>query len=244
MTGANAENRPPTFFSDCMTDLHFMSMLGLGFLLGMRHALDADHVVAVTTMLAQRPDFRRSGFIGLCWGCGHTAILLIVGSAVLALKITIPDALAQAFESIVGLMLVVLGLALAVTLYREQWHLHAHEHGGARHVHLHSHHRSDDHAHRHGWRDSLPPMLVGMAHGLAGSAALMLVVLSAAHTVWEGIAYILLFGVGSILGMVALGALISLPFVFSISLGRRAQVTVQGLASVGSIGFGMAILFR
>jgi high-affinity nickel permease len=227
-----------------MPDLQFMTMLGLGFLLGMRHALDADHVAAVSTMLAQRPDLRRSGFIGLCWGCGHTAVLLAVGLAVLTLKITIPDAVAQAFESVVGVMLVALGLALAVTLYREQWHLHAHEHDGARHVHLHSHRLGEDHTHRHAWRDSLPPLMVGMVHGLAGSAALMLVVLSAVHTFWEGIAYILLFGIGSILGMVVLGMLISLPFFFSVSLGRYAQVAVRGLASVGSIGFGIAILFR
>jgi len=227
-----------------MPDLHFMSMLGLGFLLGMRHALDADHVAAVSTMLAQRPDLRRSGFIGLCWGCGHTAVLLAVGLAVLALKITIPDAVAQAVESVVGMMLVALGLALAVTLYREQWHLHAHEHDGARHVHLHSHRLGEDHAHRHAWRDSLPPLLVGMVHGLAGSAALMLVVLSAVHTFWEGIAYILLFGMGSIVGMIALGALISLPFLLSVPFGRSVHVAVRGLASVGSIGFGIAILFR
>ena len=227
-----------------MPDLHFMTMLSLGFLLGMRHALDADHVAAVSTMLAQRPDLRRSGFIGLCWGCGHTAVLLIVGLAVLALKITIPDAVAQAFESVVGMMLIALGLALAVTLYREQWHLHAHEHDGAHHVHLHSHRLGEDHAHRHAWRDSLQPLLVGMVHGLAGSAALMLVVLSAVHTFWEGITYILLFGIGSILGMVVLGVLISLPFFFSVSLGRYAQVVMRGLASVGSIGFGLAILFR
>ena len=227
-----------------MPNLHFMTMLGLGFLLGMRHALDADHVAAVSTMLAQRPDLRRSGFIGLCWGCGHTAVLLLVGSAVLALKVTIPDTAAQACEVVVGLMLVALGLALAVTLYREQWHLHAHEHDGARHVHVHSHRLSDAHAHRHGWRASLPPLMVGMVHGLAGSAALMLIVLSAAHTLWEGIAYILLFGLGSILGMVALGTLISLPFLFSVSWGRYGQVAVRGLASVGSIGFGLAILFR
>ena len=227
-----------------MPDLHFMTMLGLGFLLGMRHALDADHVAAVSTMLAQRPDLRRSGFIGLCWGCGHTAVLLIVGLAVLALKITIPDAVAQAFESIVGAMLVALGLALAVTLYREQWHLHAHEHDGARHVHVHSHRLGEDHAHRHVWRDSLPPVLVGMVHGLAGSAALMLVVLSAVRTLWEGIAYILLFGIGSILGMVVLGVVISLPFLFSVPLGRSVHAAVRGMASVGSIGFGIAILFR
>lgn len=227
-----------------MPDLHFMTMLGLGFLLGLRHALDADHVAAVSTMLAQRPDLRRSGFIGLWWGCGHTAVLLVAGVMVLALKITIPDAVARAFESFVGLMLVALGIALAVTLYREQWHLHAHEHDGERHVHLHDHRLGDDHVHRHGWRDSLPPLMVGMVHGLAGSAALMLVVLSAAHTVWEGMAYILLFGLGSILGMVTLGVLISLPFFYSVSWGRYGQVALRGLASVGSIGFGMTLLFR
>jgi hypothetical protein len=141
-------------------------------------------------------------------------------------------------------MLIALGLALAVTLYREQWHLHAHEHDGARHVHLHSHRLSDGHAHTHGWRGSVPPLLVGMVHGLAGSAALMLVVLSAARTLWEGVAYILLFGLGSILGMAALAALISLPFFFSVAWGRYGHVAVRGLASLGSIGFGLAMLFR
>jgi hypothetical protein len=111
-------------------------------------------------------------------------------------------------------------------------------------VHLHSHRLGAGHAHRHGWRDSLPPLAVGMVHGLAGSAALMLVVLSTAHTVWEGLAYILLFGLGSIVGMVALGALICLPFFFSASWGRYGQVAVRGLASVGSIGFGIVLLFR
>jgi len=227
-----------------MPDLHFMTMLGLGFLLGLWHALDADHVAAVSTLLAKRPDLRRSGFIGLCWGCGHSMVLLIVGLAVLALKITIPDPVAQALESVVGLMLVALGIALAVTLYREQWHLHAHEHDGARHLHLHSHRLGDEHVHRHGWRDSLPPLMVGMVHGLAGSAALMLAVLSAAHTVWEGMAYIFLFGLGSILGMVALGVVISLPFFYAVSWGRYGPVALRGLASVGSIGFGLSLLFR
>jgi sulfite exporter TauE/SafE len=170
--------------------------------------------------------------------------LLIVGLVVLALKITIPDAVARVFESVVGLMLVVLGCAVVVTLYREQWHLHAHEHDGERHVHLHSHLLGTDHLHRHGWRESLPPVLVGMVHGLAGSAALMLVVLSAARSYWEGIAYILFFGAGSILGMMVLGMLISLPFFISSSLGRYTQMAVRGLASMGSIGFGLAILLR
>jgi sulfite exporter TauE/SafE len=225
-------------------DLQFITILGLGFLLGARHALDTDHIVAVSTMLTHTPDFRRSGLVGLCWGVGHTAMLLAVGLAVIALQVTIPQSVAQAFEAGVGVMLVVLGGALALTLYREHWHLHAHAHDGEQHLHLHSHRLGADHGHRHGWSDSLRPVLVGMVHGLAGSAALMLVVLSTVRTPWEGIAYILVFGLGSILGMVALGILVSVPFVLSVSQGRLVQVAVQGLASVASIGFGMALLLR
>ncbi len=227
-----------------MPDLQFITILGLGFLMGARHALDADHIVAVSTMLARTPDLRRSGLVGLCWGVGHTAVLLAIGLVVISLQVTIPESVAQACEAGVGVMLVVLGGALALTLYREHWHLHAHAHDGERHLHLHSHRLSTDHGHRHGWSDSLRPVLVGMVHGLAGSAALMLVVLSTVRTPWEGIAYILVFGLGSILGMVALGILISVPFIFSVSQGRSVQVAVQGLASVASIGFGLALLFR
>jgi len=227
-----------------MPDPQFLTMLGLGFLLGARHALDADHIVAVSTMLARAPDFRRSGLVGLCWGVGHTAVLLAVGLAVISLHVTIPESVAQACEAGVGVMLIALGGALALTLYREHWHLHAHAHDGERHLHLHSHRLGTDHSHRHGWSDSLRPVLVGMVHGLAGSAALMLIVLSTVRTTWEGLAYVLVFGLGSILGMVILGVLISVPFIFSVSQGRLAQVAVQGLASMASIGFGLLLLFR
>jgi ABC-type nickel/cobalt efflux system permease component RcnA len=227
-----------------MPDNQFLTFLGLGFLLGARHALDADHLVAVSTILARAPDFRRSGLIGLYWGVGHTAVLLAVGLAVIALQVTIPASVAQGFEAGVGIMLIVLGGALAVTLYREHWHLHAHAHDGVRHLHLHSHRRSGNHDHRHGWSGSLCPVLVGMVHGLAGSAAVMLVVLPTVRTPWEGIAYIFVFGLGSILGMAVLGLLMSGPFVLSVSRGRWLQIGVQGLASVASIGFGLALLFR
>jgi len=227
-----------------MPDAQVITVLSLGFVLGARHALDADHVVAVSTILSRRPDLRASGFIGFCWGFGHTAVLLLVGLVVITLKITIPEPLAQIFEFGVGLMLVMLGAALAMTIVREGWHLHAHEHDGERHLHLHSHQRRSDHAHGHWLRRSLQPLFVGMVHGLAGSAALMLMVLSTVSTLWEGVAYILVFGVGSILGMMLLGLVISLPLVFSASFGRRAQMTMQGLASLGSIGLGLAMMSR
>ncbi|MEW6544411.1 MAG: urease accessory protein [Nitrospirota bacterium] len=227
-----------------MSDAHLITLLGLGFLLGARHALDADHLAAISTILSERPSLRTSGFVGFCWGFGHTAVLLLIGSAVILLQVTIPERVAQAFECAVGLMLVLLGISLAVRLVRERWHLHAHRHGGETHLHLHSHRLHPDHGHDHWLRLSLRPLLVGSVHGLAGSAALLLVVLSAVRSPWEGVAYILCFGAGSIAGMMVLGLLISLPLVLSASLGSRVLAVVQGLASLGSVGLGATMLVR
>jgi cytochrome c biogenesis protein CcdA len=227
-----------------MPDTQLVTVLSLGLLLGARHALDIDHVTAVTTILSERPDLRLSGLIGACWGFGHTAMLLVVGVGVLVFKIAIPERVASGLEILVGLMLVALGSSLALTLWRGRWHLHVHEHGGTRHQHLHSHRLDASHVHVHWLRLTLKPFAVGMVHGLAGSAGLALMVLATVRSVWQGIAYLLLFGVGSIVGMIALGALISLPLVGSASLGRRPQLALQGLASIGSIGLGLGIMAR
>src|SRR2546428_9842080 len=184
-----------------MSDLEFLTALGLGSVLGARHALDADGRGAVYEILSDGPNLRASGFIGFCWGFGHTAVLLLVGLAVILLKITIPERVAVALEFGVGLMLVALGVSLAVTLVRERWHLHTHQHDGETHVHLHRHSRQSDHRHGHWLRLSLKPFAVGMVHGLAGSAALMLMVLSTVRTVGEGVAFILGFGLGSVVGI-------------------------------------------
>jgi High-affinity nickel-transport protein len=227
-----------------MPDIQFFTVLGLGFVLGARHALDADHIAAVSTILSQRPSLQASGLVGFSWGFGHTVVLLLVGLAVILMKISIPARLAMACELVVGMMLVGLGSSLAWTLYRERWHVHAHRHDGGTHLHLHSHRVHTGHGHEHWLRVSLRPFLVGMVHGLAGSAALMFMVLSTVRTVWEAIAYILVFGIGSIVGMMLLGVLISLPLVLSASLGQRAQLAVQGLASLGSVGLGFVMIIR
>jgi sulfite exporter TauE/SafE len=227
-----------------MLDSHGLTMLGLGFVLGLQHALDTDHIVAVSTVLAERPSFRASGVVGLFWGLGHTLMLVLVGGSVLALHLSIPESLAAAFEVAVGIMLIGLGLSLARRLYREGWHVHPHEHEGRQHLHLHRHVSDHNHAHAHWLQEARRPLAIGMAHGLAGSAAMMLIVVSAAGTVAQGIGYILVFGLGSILGMIAVGAAISLPFVLSLSIGRGALVAVQGLASLGSIGLGLLMMWR
>ncbi len=227
-----------------MLDTQLLTILGLGFVLGLRHALDADHLAAVSTVLAQRPTFKASGLIGLWWGLGHTVTLLVVGCVVMALNVAIPARLAEACEFGVGAMLVVLGVSLAIKMFREGWHLHTHEHDGARHLHFHSHRFGADHIHGHWLKHSLQPLLIGMAHGLAGSAALLLVVLAAVRTLGEGMAYILVFGAGSIFGMMLVGFALSVPVVWSLSFDRRAYWAVQGLASLGSIGLGVAMMVR
>jgi hypothetical protein len=227
-----------------MPDAEILTILGLGFVLGLRHALDTDHVAAVSIVLARRPSVRASSMIGFSWGLGHTLVLLLVGAVVLALRVEIPESLALAAEFGVGMMLVVLGSALAIKLSKERWHLHPHEHDGERHLHWHSHQLSADHGHPHWLRDSIQPLCIGMVHGLAGSAALLLVVLSAAKNMMAGLLYIAVFGVGSILGMILIGIAISVPVLWSLSVGRHVFLAVQGLASLGSIGLGIAIMMR
>ncbi|HEY6973704.1 MAG TPA: hypothetical protein VI359_05315 [Nitrospiraceae bacterium] len=225
-------------------DAELLTILGLGFVLGLRHALDTDHIAAVSIVLARRPSVRASGIIGFSWGLGHTLVLLLVGAVVLALRIEIPEPLARAAEFGVGVMLVVLGSALAFKLSKEQWHFHPHEHDGERHFHLHSHHLNADHRHSHWLRDSIQPLCIGMVHGLAGSAALLLVVLSTAKNMTAGLLYIIVFGAGSILGMMLIGLAISVPVLWSLSFGRQVFLAVQGLASLGSIGIGIALMVQ
>ncbi|HMV57488.1 MAG: hypothetical protein KF854_02685 [Nitrospira sp.] len=227
-----------------MFDPHTLTILSLGFVLGLRHALDADHLAALSTVLAERPTVQASTAIGFFWGLGHTLMLLCVGTLLLALNLTIPESMANLFEFAVGGMLVALGLFLARRVYRERWHVHTHEHGGRPHVHLHSHHLQADHTHGHWYQGSLRPLAIGMAHGLAGSAALMLVVLSTVTGMAQGIGYIVVFGVGSILGMVGVGAVLSLPVIYSVSVGPRAYWMVQGLACLASIGLGVVMMVR
>ncbi|HSN05664.1 MAG TPA: hypothetical protein VLS44_11800 [Nitrospira sp.] len=227
-----------------MLEMNLLTFLGVGFVLGLRHALDADHLAAVSTVLAERPSMRASGLVGLWWGLGHTLTLLLVGTVVLVSGVQVPEPLAVLAECGVGALLVLLGGTLAVKLYRERWHVHSHLHDGEPHVHLHSHQRQDDHVHAHWTARSLRPLLIGMAHGIAGSAALMLVILSNTSGIGQGLLYIAVFGIGSIFGMIAIGLTLSLPVMWSLAAGRRAFVAVQGTASLGSVCLGLWMLYK
>jgi high-affinity nickel permease len=227
-----------------MPETEFFTLLGIGFLLGLRHALDADHLAAVSTVLAERPTFRASGAVGLWWGIGHTLTLLLVGSIVLAWGLRIPEQFELIAESGVGILLIVLGVTLAIKLYRERWHVHSHHHDGAPHVHLHSHQRQEDHRHRHWMAASIRPLCIGMAHGLAGSAALMLIILAGTQDLGAGLLSIVVFGIGSIVGMMTIGLTISLPLVCSLTVSRRLFMGLQGCSGLASICVGVWMLVK
>lgn len=223
-----------------MPEITILTVPIFGFLLGVKHALDADHIVAVTTIVSRSRSFRRSVLVGLSWGIGHALTLFAVGFAVLVFKLTIPDRLALSMEFGVGVVLVLLGAPLIRQLVTGRAHVHLHQHGDKQHLHSHSHDEAPGHDHRHIRR----PLLIGMVHGLAGSGALTVLVLSTMPSVAQGLFFLLLFGVGSILGMLVFSGLISLPFRFTAGRSLQLNLWVRGVAGVISVIFGIFMMWQ
>lgn len=224
-------------------------VLGLGFMIGMKHALEADHIAAVASLAAGNRSIRETTKLGVAWGLGHTTTLFLVGTAVLLADTVVPETVAQVLEFAVGAMLVVLGLDVLFRITRRRAHFHAHEHGGTHHFHAHrhaSHGRHDGTAHGHNHPSGLPirALLVGLVHGMAGSAALVLLTLSTIQSLWWGLTYIFLFGLGSVMGMAMLSCAIALPLRFS---ANRLTWAWRGLtATIGAITvvLGVSIAWR
>jgi high-affinity nickel permease len=212
-----------------------VALVGAGFLLGLKHALDADHVAVVTTMVSQSKNLKKASLLGVFWGLGHTAALFMVGLIVLLVKVQIPERVALAFEFTVGLVVVGFGVDLLRKIARGQIHAHRHSHDGSVHTHIHSHALQSTHQHNH------RALAVGALHGLAGSAALALLVLSTVQSTLQGIVFILIFGVGSILGMVIISSVIGLPFLLT-SRFTKINAIIQALAGTASVAVGIFII--
>lgn len=221
-------------------EANILTALLLGLLLGVKHALDADHVVTVTTIVSRSGSILRSALVGLSWGIGHTLTLLSVGFAVLVLKLTIPDKLALSMEFAIGVLLVVLGVPLLKQLIFKRAHIHSHQHVDKSHFHSHYHHESSAHEHRHLRR----PLLVGMLHGLAGSGALTLLVLGTMSSVGQGLVFLLVFGLGSTLGMLFFTGLMGIPFKLASGSSLRLNLWFHGGAGFVSIALGLLIMWR
>ena len=230
-----------------MSNGTLIGLLGLGLILGLRHALDPDHIAAVSTIVSESRSVRRSSLIGTFWGLGHTMSLFIAGVLVIALKVQISDRAALWMEFAVALMLILLGLkAMLKPLRGWRIHVHQHAHGGSSHSHVHLHRPSEEHVHqhRHLIRSGARPFLVGMVHGMAGSAALMILVLATIPSALAGLIYIAVFGLGSVGGMLIMSSLISLPFLLT---RKRFKVLSEGLqVAVGlfSLSFGLFLTWQ
>lgn len=239
-----------------------VTLLGLGFFLGLKHALDADHLVAISTLVSGGKGLVRSSLIGAMWGIGHTAALLFIGSIMIALNVQMPERLGMMLEMGVALMLIILGVHVIWRLVKgDTLHIHVHTHDGRPHIHPHTHPYAEPHSHddtthhetrsgqwlRHLLKnvsDQKRSILIGMVHGLAGSATLMLLVLATISDRMLAVLYIGVFGVGSIGGMMLMSAMIGLPFSMAASRSIPLNRAIRGTAGLLSICFGLFLAWQ
>jgi hypothetical protein len=208
----------------------------LGSLVGIRHALEPDHLAAVTTLITHEPSGRRAVLLGACWGVGHTLSLIAAGTVLIGLRAGMPASAAAGFELLVAVMLIVLGVRAVSRACREgsRGPTRLHRHGRL----VHTHAGVPAHLHLAGWTIARRPLLVGAVHGLAGSGTLAALVLTALPSTAARITYLVLFGVGSTLGMAALSGLLGWPLA-RLSQHRLLARTVSLLVGCGSTLVGL-----
>lgn len=224
-----------------------LGILGFGFLLGLKHATDADHLAAVSAIVAERKSLWSSALVGGFWGLGHTISLFIAGIFVLLLNFQISEQTERILEFGVGIMLLLLGLnVLRKLLQGGHLHFHPHEHGTRAHAHphIHAHELADDDSTHHGFKFSPRSVIIGMVHGLAGSAALMLLIIPTIESRAVSLLYIIIFGIGSIAGMMIMSFLVGLPFHFTAHKLNRLNYLLQSIAGLFSIGWGLFIIYE
>jgi high-affinity nickel-transport protein len=214
-----------------MTAVSVDSLMALGFGLGLRHATEADHLAAISTIVTERRSLLSSSLVGAIWGLGHTLALLAAAVAVVLLRYEVTDRMAHALELCVGIMLVALGLnALRALIRGDRSHTHGHTFSAV-------HSRGDV-------RLVARPLLVGMVHGLAGSAPLLLLALTVVTSPLAAFSYVAVFGVGSVMGMMFMSLLISLPAWLTVRLFARTNLALRGLSGLFSIALGLFIVYE
>lgn len=232
-----------------------LTILLFGFLLGLKHAVEADHIAAVSTIVTERKSLWSSAIIGGIWGVGHTISLLVVGILVILLEFRVSERTENMLEFFVGVMLLFLGVnVIRKLLSGGKLHLHQHEHGEHAHVHPHLHEHTDathEHSHitdepdtHHGFSLAPRPLIIGMIHGLAGSAGLMLLVLPTIESQTIGLLYIIIFGIGSIGGMMLMSMLVSLPLYLTAIHFNRLNLLLRVFAGLFSISLGLWIIYE
>lgn len=242
-----------------------LPVIFLGLLLGIQHATDPDHVVAVATIISRRPRFLSGALIGALWGAGHTVTIVTVGAAIILLNLTITPAVGLSLQLAVATMLVVLGCMRLIWVFRGRDQVHPehlrapHEHGGGEAFHSHPHsHGGTTHAHPHlhpsrqlvealqgvGAGQALRSVAVGLVHGLAGSAAVALLILSTIKDPYWAAAYLLVFGTGTILGMTGVTAAMAVPLM--LTAGRFVKLNQALGFGTGAVSlcFGIFLIYQ
>jgi sulfite exporter TauE/SafE len=207
------------------------SLLAIGFLLGLRHALEADHIAAVTTMVTRSASLRDTLRISGAWGLGHAATITLFGAALIVLGASLPASVAGVLEAIVGVMLIVLGVDVLRRLARRQLHVPD---------------EVQAHGHAHPHAPSLWPraLIVGCVHGLAGTAGLLLLALPSVAPGAPAVLYLVLFGVGTVAGMMLFSLVISVPLAMSVRRLRWAAYTLHAATGTINVALGVWIAIR
>lgn len=218
-----------------------LSIVTLGFLLGLKHATDADHVVAIATIVTQKRNLRHAALVGIIWGIGHTFMVVVVGIAIIAFHVAIPERIQLLFECIVALMLILLGIFNLVgftrrifTRFSQTGHTHHHPHP----------HNLPDVIEHIGMFHLLRPLVVGLIHGLAGSAAIALLILGSISDKRIAVLYLGIFGVGTIAGMMAVTSLLGIPIITGSKTFARFDRIASIAAGAVSIIYGIYIGYR
>ena len=233
-----------------------LPIAALGFFLGIRHATDPDHVIAVSTIVSREGRVQAAALIGVLWGIGHTFTILVVGGAIVLFEVVIPARVGLTMELTVALMLVFLGGATMIGILRPRGHHHVH--GDYVHAHPHGHPRAD-HGHgeqetplgrldrrfgRLGLYHAVRPFAVGVVHGLAGSAAVALLVVATIHDAALSLAYLLVFGLGTIVGMMLITVAIALPFAYTARRLLGVNRSLALAAGLLSVAFGLFLTYQ
>jgi len=244
--------------------ISLLSIVALGFFIGMRHATDPDHVIAVTTIVSRERQISKSAWIGAFWGIGHTLTIFVVGTGIILFDLVIPPRIGLSMELAVGIMLIVLGVANVRSFFTSVpagsegvAHSHPHVHGDYVHSHVHTH-QPEHHQHT---PDQTPlarldrvlgkfktyklvrPLVIGIVHGLAGSAAIALLVLATIPNTKWALAYLLVFGVGTVAGMMVITMSIASTFRL-VQGGERFSRRLSLASGLLSLGFGLVVAYQ
>ena len=222
------------------------AVLGIGLVLGFRHAFEPDHLAAVSTLATRQGSVLAACRLGLAWALGHTASVGMVALAIIVAGVRLPAPLWPAADVVVGLLLVGLGGSVIYRYARGRWHLHAHSHApeAGTHLHLHSHAAGHAHVHGHPSADARQSLGFGLLHGLAGSAAVLVLLVTAAPTHATQVAYFSAFGAGTMLGMVAVSATLATVIRLASRRGERWAQMLHLTSATASLVVGVLLAAR